>query len=1140
MDRHSPFAPAHICALVLPVGQITREKFLSVVEGLRGEAAVISLADVTPHLGDDDILLHPRASPSGALLYNYTTAAPSELQHHLSPFELFREPLLVIGIVDGLQDLQTPSEVDLEAASAFLKERHPRVVDRQLIVLGDGQDGNTQPKEDNVVFINQDWEINGASTKEALCQMSARFLKELSTYTKALQASPSIQTPGQTARNLQREVAYRESERRPGSASGRSTPSQSEATSPIEESSRQPPWNRGIPATSFDQIQGASSLGSGLSRTDSQSSSKGKHGRTTSQDRITVQGFGSGTSQDKIKQRGKARVGIVIGSIYMMAGHYSEALRMLSEHTTKARALSDSIWQAKGLENIVICLLLSSWAGVEFQIPSICYASLEKSGQRLSVALRSDFRRAEAAQQASIRSLSTAIPDLLELTLSLYRSTEGPLELPVVPVADATVRFGKLLAILHISDAHLDTEALNPFVGTNKSKDRSALASTRHASNGPSKVAIAEFMSNAQPTLLDNVPDADHIAILAGIAGVYSLIALDRKKGIVLKELVSVLTSALTLARKRHAAEMGIQPGGTYPTELRADAVLTASGPSTGLDGLINELARIYGFDLVETEGAKDSTKVSAPSFFGGDSMKLDILSELAAFCEATPSPQGILRLNASLLRSFGPKSAIDTEDSSSSKVVSKEEQEKLTASMTRAVEAARTMGLEDVEAQYWDQFLVRGVELMRPEPALAVVRRPKAKSTTTIAEGSTSGNPLLYDPSASRPGTAEEPKSKIIVKGERSKSVVSLQNPYEVPIQIESLEIVTEGVALEVSHDEPITLGPLRIQEVPVYVTPTDTGDFKIIGCNIKVFASRKQFFPIVKNAFKRVASSLVKRQGQKGRDHISGSGDDRIGLPYDFNHEIHVAAPEMPTLVVDKTPFTEASAQLLDGEKVEFTIVLKNVSIAKSLVAKVFEVATINRTNDFAQTVVRQDTRSDIVAVEQCFTYVGDIVAATRTKRCDIAFTYGKADDDAASPATRRVVAPVQLTILPGLSVSGLEIVPQDKDGEEDWLLCFELGNAFSEAMGVRCVALPRGGGAEGALLFEKAVVPAGGAERVCVRVCRLLPEMIVEGLVLENTIHLARDVRARLSVSWRTEGGREGVVNLASAKVDCAALG
>jgi hypothetical protein len=59
---------------------------------------------------------------------------------------------------------------------------------------------------------------------------------------------------------------------------------------------------------------------------------------------------------------------VIIGTLFMCAGQWHEALRELTDGATLARANSDHLWHAKALENIMVCLLLFAWSGIDFQV----------------------------------------------------------------------------------------------------------------------------------------------------------------------------------------------------------------------------------------------------------------------------------------------------------------------------------------------------------------------------------------------------------------------------------------------------------------------------------------------------------------------------------------------------------------------------------------------------------------------------------------------------------------------------------------------------------------------------------------------------------------------------------------------------
>jgi hypothetical protein len=74
------------------------------------------------------------------------------------------------------------------------------------------------------------------------------------------------------------------------------------------------------------------------------------------------------SATDRTKNRIKGRAGVIIGTLFLQAGRWPDALKELTEAVNNARASSDYIWHAKALETILLCLLMFGWAGMDFQV----------------------------------------------------------------------------------------------------------------------------------------------------------------------------------------------------------------------------------------------------------------------------------------------------------------------------------------------------------------------------------------------------------------------------------------------------------------------------------------------------------------------------------------------------------------------------------------------------------------------------------------------------------------------------------------------------------------------------------------------------------------------------------------------------
>jgi hypothetical protein len=1114
MDRFSPVAAAHVRVLVLPVGRIERRVFLDFVRRLQDEAAIIRHKDLKNYERGGDFLLSPGKSEEGCLLLHYTTSCPSAATLHLSPYDIFREPLLVVGVVGGLGE-EEEARKELKAATEYLRERHPRVVHRHLLVLRDNEDEAAKDPH-NATVVDQFHERGHPSLVKAIHMLSVSFLRELSTYVQAMQASPSIATPGQTSRSLQRASWMREVETRSNASSGHGTPRNVTSPPPPGEdgASRPPSRSLASPATSFDQIPNNNAAANALARSDS---NRGAHERGSSHDRMPIQGFGPNTSAEKTKRRGKARVGIVVGSVYMMAGMWKQALQTLIEHTTQVKTLQDSLWYAKGLENIVVCQLLQGWAGLGFQVPSICQQAIEKSiTKQAEKRFSSDSLAESASNEGSIKRLSTMLPDLVRNIVVLCRSSEGPLELPSLVVCEATIRGSKLLAMLHSCSGVLTSAALKRAVeGGNDSLQEPSQSFVNHYKSSSlqgsrllAKSAIAEVLATALPVHDDTIVVPEQLTLLGGIASVYSILQMERKKAMTIKELVVKLTAALNQARKLGAAEMGIHPAASLSAEHGTDSLALSMQESGGMLSMISDVANIYGVHLIgtaeKTAGAAAETdqQYNRPRAFGGEVLRFNTLRELLALCEASPDPYGILRLITSFLASAGPRAAVDDRAQSSGVAIAQAEQAHLAATISRTIGVSKQLGLTDTQAEYWDPYLLRGVAFSPRLTAAELIDWAKMKGLRPSSSQRNSANPLLYDPNARRQLTAE--RSAVLVQDEAIECVLTLQNPYEVGLDIESVKLVTEDGELVTSH-EPLHLGPSRFQQLVVTVTPSTKGKIVIKGCRIKMVSFREDFFPIVKKPYSEKEPLTVKNIGQEAR---SGDQDPKQKLTEAEHTTVSAdVIPPLPSLVLRGTSLVESSLMLLEGEKYIFDASIENVS---NISATLLDVVG----NQDGLTLASQSNL--IIPPKQTVNVPLQIVGRA-------GMTHLRADVFHAGPDeeigyARMLTVPITVTVNAALQAHHIDVAESDKD--EFMCASFDLGNAWPKSVAFSCSVYNN----DAWKVSQESTMAPGEVQRVYLDVQRWLHEVKAE----HDPEETRQALLARLRVTWKVDS-RQGEVPL-----------
>lgn len=1110
MGRFAPVSPARVRVQVLPVGKIERDRFTTVLRALRQHASSIRLGDVE---SAEQHALSPRTFPDGSLLFSYTTHTASDLDQQLSPFELFREVQLVLGIADGLEQDEEARSKELAGALEYLRESHPRVIHRHVLILPSAEAGAAANQQCVTRVAKSGDEEGGMALRDAMSEVSATFLSEFAVYAKATQASPSIQTPGQGLRGLQRASSLRSNDDRPGS--GSATPAQSAIASPTDTDTSRPP-SRSLrsppPPTSFEQIQREAIDSTMLARSDSNRSKRST--RAQSQERASTQAL----SQAKAKDRGKARVGIAVAHVYLMAGQWNEALRQLTEHTATARRLSDNIWHAKGLEGIVVSMLLLAWAHSEFSVPSLCYAAAERSSaahkyvSKLSVNLPSDFRPAEAAHQASVRRLAASLPDLLRQIISLYEAGEALVSLPPLVLPEARIRFCRLMATMYNSNNEISPAVLSSIVeGQIDGLGRRLTGSG--PSTGLTRTGIALTLAEAQ--LSDDIPVAvvEQIVILTGMYEVYAELGMSRKKGAVLKDLIAKLTIALTQARKLGAADAGVHPSASWSTDLGADSVLSVASQHVSAAELVQRMCKIYG---IQTTGPDDMQELgTSVTYFGNARMKFELLQSIMAFAEAATDPEGMLRATSALLKATMPSAAVDAQPGSVELLLGREEQIRLASTVKRTVAAARQLGLQDADGHFWDKFLVRGLTFAPQDVSRTLISSHSAQRSEAAQDGA--ANPLLYDPNSSRTATAVSAR-EVLVRNERRVCILILQNPLEAPLDIESIEILTESeneLSLAAKAFHPATIPRLKLQHVLLDVLPSAVGNFSIVGCRIKIAGCKAATFDIYQEPWLKTAEDLVKHQGQ---DILA---DHATAPP-------HASPPKravIPVTSVIAMPFLELVEApeghhlvLMEGEMQSITVVVCNSSDVAAEIYGFQERLNVIRRRD------GQAESSSVIRPGETVSLEMNAVGSSLASHVRLDLSYRPHPFSQQDAYARLLSLPFEVAIEPSLKFSLPRV--QDRDAET-FVMDFNVTNAASAPIAYAVRVREE-------QLVKDATLKPGDTERLSV-LLRRPPQLLP---IDEYGAQLQQELLRQVSVAWTAHfesGIRSGELVLSSLQPD-----
>jgi len=582
-----------------------------------------------------------------------------------------------------------------------------------------------------------------------------------------------------------------------------------------------------------------------------------------------------------------------------------------------------------------------------------------------------------ANRLVSLQNLCTLLPDLVNNILHLYvrAATFTADQLPQVSFSESTIRFAKLMAVIDKSHGTLDDAGLQAIVLNVDNKSNPSMVPSQLASF-PSRAEIAAVLLRALPTpTMDRLLDMkDRINILAGISSVLAKLGYHRKKAFILRELMIALLPALIQSRKDNAAEMGVHPAANLSSFDHVGSILDFEEifggnerSESGIQIFLTTICEVYGVVLSSSPGlgriqaavsdgdapiSGDAENISLDGSnaaanralseavirsFGDLGLKIDVLSSCINTCEALPDLRGVLRFSSALLKTVGTGIAPGS-DGGGVPALPVEDQSRLFNSISRTSTAAKKLGLDDSEAEYWDEFLVRDIEVSRASSLMFPVARGKSQLYAALPEGvQTTEGPFIYNPFIAKPSSATaEP---LLIAGEEAVFTVLCRNPYEFDMEIEWMKLDTTEVLVN-SLARNILIGPLRTHSVHIAGIPKISGLLKISGCIGKVKGCRERRFPIFRSQWRGLHETKVKTfqlptvATAAERPVSTASASEQLTsqrlptkapVPATFTVNVIDAQPNM---VVKATSLSQSAIMLLEGEVQRFNITLCNVS--------------------------------------------------------------------------------------------------------------------------------------------------------------------------------------------------------------------
>ena len=419
IDPTSFTTSACVKLLLVPLGSITESRFQSFVSRLQ-QHNVIRLGDVSPASRPNRsrfqawpiqrqlliqlsraALFSPLAFPEGLIVYDLQITAPAINHSLLSPFELYRQPLVVAGILDGHDagketSNESSGKIDTETISSDyrgflsscleqLSTDYPNSILHQVLLFD--RDEGIEGFDDGVLSVPTPQRSRSTTIKTVMCDLSSRLLAEMTSFAKIIQNFSSVRTPttldtfSTLSEVLSAIPAHMNGNSRPTSISDRPR-SFSPRREDVRANRMSLPVNLASNRTSRSRTPDsrAASPPSAI-RTpplvldDASSNHNISSPGEPSQDRSrpesrdpAAQQYESSNLVERERIKHKGRIGVIIGSMYLMAGQWPDAAKELVQSTNAARANSDYVWQAKALDHLLVCFFMCAWAGMDFHV----------------------------------------------------------------------------------------------------------------------------------------------------------------------------------------------------------------------------------------------------------------------------------------------------------------------------------------------------------------------------------------------------------------------------------------------------------------------------------------------------------------------------------------------------------------------------------------------------------------------------------------------------------------------------------------------------------------------------------------------------------------------------------------------------
>lgn len=922
MDRYNFTSFGRLKTLVVPINDCSSINFQRYYDLLRPYNE-IRLLDITPK--PQLQYFNPQTFPNGRIFYDFTTSIPDSDTIFLHDFEPYRKTFVILGVGSYSDDINCHEILNR------LTKKYPSSPIHNLIIFDSPDDKLHQMT--NQVFYHKGTNINNILALETiLCDVAGNFLEALDSYASSY-SNITLRSPVSITNTHTLTKTINQAQKRLSSGS-----------------------------TSFKAAFNTSS---------------------------PIQ---DPKSKTQLKHNG--RQAKIMGDFYLLAGKYLNAYNCFLDSLANLRKSEDFLWLGSSLEGLAVSIILLHYCGSNYELPrqKLCQI-LQISIKKLPVmtpsnldtqvrALSSESVRGNGNSANSIkspRSSSTftnqnltssprnsvssyssvgdisnlALPELIRLILSkalqYYQLSTDDYEnmVPDIVYVESILRLIKFMVAIFLGGNTINKMVLENIVRGNHYSTQINLENTYFLKTDILKETDKIFLLQ-----LTDLSIIEQCRIFCTLATIYSDLGLSRKKAFILRILLVSLVPKLESSLNQNE-EIGenLLSIGFNPTQ------------KSNVREIFAYLFEIYGIPLDN----EPLTKINK----NWTSLQIPLLKLGIRISESVKDYQFVLTICTILLSKFTHCLGQDSQQSIKDKIDS-------------LMHVSNSDGLK-LSTHYWDPFLVRKVKIINnrnKDDLLPFPEYLKSAGNIGLVGSSQPSNVAkkvepFFDP-FNKSKVKVMNRDVLLIKDEIYYLEVQFQNPFFFEIEIEEINIVTEG-SVEVQTLNNLTkaltstmqgniysqkaLGilskvrnngkraisaspapsanqssssisasalvilPQSSDSFQIAFKPLQIGELKIIGFRARVSDCEEQFFSIYDSTFnvKHDLKLTIQNSEEENFEPTSKPNLTSNALAKSLFFKV---IPPQPNLCLTDLLVTNSWLMLLEGEKYSFSIHLRNYS--------------------------------------------------------------------------------------------------------------------------------------------------------------------------------------------------------------------